>query len=367
MHIAHVVTRLDIGGAQSHVLHVAGAQHEQGARVTVITGTEGAVSDELRQRGVEVAPLAHLIRSIRPTGDVLAVRDLDRLLRELRPDVVHAHSSKAGILTRLVARRRRLPAVYTAHGWPFVPGVRWPQRVVSRLGETVSGRLWGEVVCVTEADAALARSARVAPPARIHVVPNGIPDVEVAAPGRARTDDAVVITMVARFFPQKDHEGLLQAAALIPPDRHVRLQLVGDGPLLEQTRDRAAQLGLTERVTFAGARTDVAQILADSDIAVLWSRYEGLPLALLEAMRAGLPWVGTEMPAMRAVLGSSESGIVVRDVFELAEALVSLIDDETRRAVMGASGRRRYEEAFTLEPMVAALSVVYQQAMERAR
>jgi glycosyltransferase involved in cell wall biosynthesis len=371
LHIAHIVTRLDVGGAQSHVLHLASAQRARGDLVTVITGAEGTASDTLRSRGIEVVTMPRLVRSIELFGDLRALRDLDRLLVASTPDVVHAHSSKAGILTRLVARWRRIPTVYTAHGWPFVPGVLWPQRVLSRAGEAVGGRLWGEVICVTESDALLARAKRIAPARRIHVVANGIPDVASSGstdpePAAASPSRPCTITMVARFFPQKDHDGLLRAASLVNVDRPWTLVLVGDGPLLPEVRALSTSLGLDDRVQFLGERDDVADILARSDVAVLWSRYEGLPLALLETCRSGLPWVAKDLPGTRAILGDSGAGILAGDVFALAQALTRLVSDDELRVQMGSEGRRRFLEAYTLDPMVTGIDAVYAQAMLRS-
>lgn len=365
MQITHVVTRLDVGGAQSHVLHLATAQHERGDRVSVVTGADGSCADALRSRGIDVILLPRLVRSVKAVSDLRALVDLDRCFQSLGPDVVHAHSSKAGILTRVVARRRRLPAAYTAHGWPFVRGVLWPQRVVSRTGETVCGRLWGDVICLTDHDRELARSQRVVPASRLHVVPNGIPDITPDA-ATAGDDGTVRITMVARFFPQKDHDGLLRAAATIRARHPWTLTLVGDGPRLGAVRALARELGVDQHVRFAGARDDVGEIMRATDIAVLWSRYEGLPLAVLEACRAGVPWVATDLPGTRAILGSSHAGILAADETGLADALVALIDDEALRSRMGAEGRRRYEDAFELSSMVAGVDGVYEQAMSRS-
>lgn len=363
MRILHVITRGDVGGAQTQVLELATAQLAQGHEVSIAAGSPGAMVAAAAARGVRVIEILELVRSVSVLADVRAVGRVRKLLEAERPDVVHAHSSKAGLLVRLSARRCGVPTVYTAHGWPFQQGAPVLQRLVSWAGEWVAGRWWGEVICVAEAERARALRAFVVPRSRLHVVANGLPDVTVSR--RERPSGRIVAIMVARVAPPKDHAGAMRAMALLDDDRCV-LRFVGGGPGLEEAKALARDLDIERRVEFLGDRDDVAELLAEADVGLLWSRYEGMPLAVLEAMRAGLPVIVNELPGAVELLGSC--GVVTpHDPAALADALRILIDDPPRAAQLGACGHRRFVEHFSIERSEQATADVYRVAISRAR
>jgi glycosyltransferase involved in cell wall biosynthesis len=191
------------------------------------------------------------------------------------------------------------------------------------------------------------------------VIPNGVPDVPPALRADPRREPPR-LTMVARFEPQKDHAGLLRALA-----RLSRLpwtaDLVGDGPGQAEARSLARALGLQDRVTFLGARTDVPELLADAQLAVLTTRWESLPLAVLEAMRAGLPVLASEVGGVGEAVTHGRNGLLVApgDDVGLVAALRALLTDAELRARLGEAGRRRYLGAFTHARMLDQVETLY--------
>jgi glycosyltransferase involved in cell wall biosynthesis len=357
MRILHIITKGDVGGAQSHVVHLAEAQSERGHEVSVIAGTDGWALERLRRSGVTTVVVTALRHAPHPIADLQALRALRRHLRAMRPDVVHCHSSKAGLLGRVVARLSRVPVVYTAHGWPFQPAAPVLQRLASRAGETAAGWLGGEVICLTPDEVQLARSAHVCPSRRIHLIPLGLPDVSVERVGTTR-HETVRIIMVARFAPPKDQAGLVRALSRIA-DQRWHLVLVGDGPDRARVEAIAEQAAVADRVEFLGARDDVDSLLASADIAVLWSRYEGMPLAVLEALRLGLPIVASDLPGVRAILGDSSAGITAATEEALADGLRRLIGSHEERTESGLAARRHFQQHFLLGTMVDAVEGLY--------
>ena len=373
MRIVHVITKADVGGAQSHVLELSAAQVAAGHDVVVLAGVLGAAATQMTQRGVIVRQEPSLVRSISPLQDLRAARQITASLRTLRPDVVHAHSSKAGVLARLGARRLRVPCVYTAHGWPFQPAAPLQQRIVSRVGETFAARWWGHVICLTKAEADLAVRYRVVSRDRVHVVALGIPDsaFPVAAPQQADSADnridppAIVrIVMVARFAAPKDQRGVISALTQLAPTGW-QMDFVGDGDDLEPCQQLIRTLNLADRVSTLGQRDDVERLLSQADIAVLWSRYEGLPLAMMEAMRAGLACVSSLLPGTIELFGQPPVGRLATTGDQLAQALQALIDDQGLRFALGAAARLRYEQSFTLDRMVQCTQQVYEVAIRQ--
>jgi glycosyltransferase involved in cell wall biosynthesis len=213
------------------------------------------------------------------------------------------------------------------------------------------------------------------PPERILVIHNGVDVRSFSLPrGAFRRSEGIpaectVITTVGRLDTQKGLPYLLEAAELVTRGHpEVRFLVVGEGPRrgdLVRHRDR---LGLTERVWFLGFRTDVPQILADSDVFVLPSLWEGLPIALLEAMAAGLPVVATDVPGVTEVVTDGETGLVVpgKDVGALAGALSRLLDDPDLRLGLARAGRRKVEEEFGWEKVVATTMSLYERLLREA-
>ncbi len=357
LRIAHAITKGDVGGAQTHVVELAGAQHDRGHHVTIVAGCDGPAMDRARGRGVDVAIVRSLGESRSRLRHREALASVRAVLREVRPEVLHGHSSNAGLLSRLAARRDGYPSVYTAHGWPFQKGAPVHQRALSAAGEFVGARLGDAVICLTDTEAERARRSRIVPADRIHVVPNGIADVPPELRRRRESDGPLVAVMVARFAPPKQQRDLIEAVAELD-DVAVQLWLVGDGPQRAACEAAAAALG--DRVRILGHRDDVADLLAQCDVGVLWSTYEGMPMSLLEAMRAGLCCVANDLPGVRALFGAPPAGVVVSDRSELVRELRSLAADRPRVDELGDAARRRYETAFTVDVMCDRTLDVYE-------
>lgn len=362
MRVLHVITKGDVGGAQTHVVELAAAQRRAGLDVTVVAGTGGPGLDRCRDAGCAVSVVPSLGDARTQLWQRTAIRDLWGVIETSRPDIVHAHSSNAGFVARVACRRHGVPCVYTAHGWPFQRGAAWRQRVLSLVGEFVGGRLGDGVICLTEAEADRARRARVVRRGRCWVVPNGLADVSSDLVHR-HGDDPVALVMVARFAPPKQQERLIAAAARLA-DADWTLTFVGDGPELESCRTGAAA-ALGGRVSFLGHRDDVPEILARHDALVLWSAYEGLPISILEGMRAGLCCVASDLAGVRVLFGDPSCGLTARDDDELVAALRRVVTEPTVRSDLGNRARERFVRCFSADAMVAAVGEVYSSVLAR--
>ena len=364
MRIVYLVTRADpIGGVQIHIRDLTAALQAQGHSPAVITSGSGPFVDQLRAQNTPTVVLRHLTQPIDPVRDLRALVELRAVLRELRPDLVAAHSSKAGVLGRLAGRSLRIPVVFTAHGWSFTPGVPALQAAMYRRIERLVGPLASKIITVSEFDRRLALDARIAAEDRVVTVYNGIPDI----PGSLRGDPVetpVRLVMVARFGPQKDHPTLLRALAGLS---HLpwELDLIGEGPLTGQMQSLAEALGLGGRVRFLGQRTDVEQILAKAQVNLLVSNWEGFPLSILEAMRAGLPVVASSVGGIDESVRDQDTGYLVPrgDVGLLRDRIARLLASPALRLRLGASGRGRYEQHFMLDHSVSKTLAVYQDVL----
>ena len=361
MRILYLITRAELGGAQVHLLQLVRAGVAENELI-VATGEEGVLCEQARASGAKVIVLRHLRHDPHPWHDIAGLLEIARVIRRERPEIVHAHSGKAGLLGRIAARLCGVPAVYTAHGFAFAEGAPTAKRLVAWMGEWLAARTGATTIAVSEGECRLAIRHSISSSSSMVVVHNGCETFERTA--RPETQPPVLI-MVARFARPKRQDILLRAFSKL--SQAAQLWFVGDGPDLENARFLACELGIESRVVFWGARTNVPQLLEQAQIAVLLSDHEGFGLSLIEAMSAGLPVVASDVGGMREVVLPNESGYLVRNEDEtpLVEALERLVNDPALRKRMGAAGRYRQITCFGAERMLSETTRVYGEVIGR--
>jgi glycosyltransferase involved in cell wall biosynthesis len=364
MKIVHVLTRGDVlGGAQTHVRELSLQLRGLGHDVTVITGTPGIFTEQLRQAGIPWLPVNSLVRPVRPHLDLAALVQLWCALRELKPDLVCAHTAKAGLLGRAAARLHRIPSVFTPHGWSMLDRTSLKSNPLFCWAEYLAGRLGTSVINVCEFEREFARQFGVCPAEALEMVHPGIAEIPLA---RVRPIDAQppVLVMVARFAAQKDHPTLLQAlSGLLCMEWH--LVLVGTGELEPRVIALVDALELGDRVRILPPDTDVGRLLMEAQIFVLSTHFEALPISILEAMRAGLPVVATNVGGIPESVRHQETGLLAGrgDVAGLRDALSRMIADPALRLALGSAGQRLWGAQFTAGAMTARTVEVYRRAL----
>lgn len=363
MRILHVITKLDVGGAQSVVRELALQQAVAGNTVWVATGLGGSVTDDLASHGIAVSVLSDLVHRVSPRQDRRTIRALMELLREQQIDVLHAHSSKGGLLGRLAARRCDVPSVYTAHGWPFQSGAPFAQRAQSVIGEWVGGRLGGEIVCVNQREGEMASRLRIGRRGHRHVIPNGIAFRPAVERVQRSLNHPLRLVMVARLSPPKRADVLIDALALLQADglsesSGVRLAIVGDGKLASSLKSRVRKLELQDCVEFVGL-AEPTPFLDQADAFCLASDYEGTPMTVLEAMRAGLPTIANTLPGVSEAIGAVGGRLCELNPTSFAAAIRLLGSDPLRAHQMGKSARTRWEENYEASVMAASYDQLY--------
>lgn len=203
------------------------------------------------------------------------------------------HLSKAGWLGGLAAKWLKIPVVFTAHGWAFTEGVPKRQQIVYRWAEKLAAPFAGKIITVSDYDRKLAIKYKITYPNKIITIHNGMPDIDTTLFAKPEVEPVHLI-MVARFEEQKDHILLLETLEELK-DLPWTLELVGDGPLMGIVREKAEKLGISDKIQFSGACDDVPCRLAKAQIFILTSKWEGFPRSILEAMRAGLPVIASDV------------------------------------------------------------------------
>lgn len=357
LHLAQPVE----GGVARVVTDLAGAQTREGVRAVVACPEDGDLAHRSAAAGAEVERWA----AVRELGPGVAAETLraHRLIRRVGPDLVHAHSAKAGLAARL-ALRGSVPTVYQPHAWSF-EAVDGTTARLARAWERRAARWADRVLCVSEAERRTGERAGIA--ARWAVVPNGVPEVESEGQAAARSAlprlggvpaDAPLVVCVGRLCPQKGQLTLLDAWSRVAADvPGARLVLVGDGPDRAELARRAP-----ESVVFAGASDEVDLWYSAADLVVLPSRWEGMALTPLEAMACGRPVVVTDVGGARECLppGQQETCLVrPGDPRALAESVTRLLRDPELRDFMGEAARKHVRAEFDVRRATASVLRLY--------
>lgn len=383
MRVAHVITRLILGGAQENTLLTCEGLLRRGDAVLLVTGPplgpEGSLLERARAGGVPLEIVPPLRRAIHPWRDPAAYRRIRRVLQDFKPDVVHTHSGKAGLLGRAAASSLGVPAiVHGVHGAPFHPYQRRAARAFFRCCERWGARRCHAFVSVADAMTDLMVAAGVAERNKFTTIYSGMevePFLEAARlRERARRalgyqDDQIVVGKIARLFRLKGHGDVIAAARLMA-DAHprVRFLFVGDGVLRRPLEQEIAAAGLAERFQFTGLVSPdrIPELISAMDIVVHASLREGLARVLPQALIAGKPVVSYDVDGAREVVLPDATGCLLppRDVAALAAAIGRLAGDPPLRERLGAEGRRRFTDAFRQERMVERTRALYVRLLE---
>lgn len=382
MRVLHVITRLILGGAQENtLLTVLGQQRDPRFKVSLLVGLdEGGEGDTLidvaRAQAVDLRVLPSLVRPIRPFTDLRAFWGLYRSMRRERYDIVHTHSSKAGILARLAARAAGVPIiVHTLHSLVFHEHQSSLTNHLYIVMKRLCAPLTDALISVNRKTLEGALAAGIGRPEQHEVILSGmdlrpflsIGDRMTVAEAKERLGlppDAPVVGKIARLFPLKGHDLFLQAAERIARRcPSVRFLLVGGGPLREALEADARRLGLAERTHFVGlvAPEEVPAHIQAMDVVVHTSLREGIARVLPQAGAVGKPVVTFDMDGAPEVVRDAVSGYLTGagDLDLLADRVVQLLEHPALRAAMGAQGRRVAEQGFGVDQMVSSINALY--------
>ena len=371
MRVTHVITRLVIGGAQENTLAtIQGLRAKPGLELQLISGPaigpEGSLEPVAAAIPGLLTVVPELVRPVHPLKDFIALRQLERLLLEQRPDIVHTHSGKAGILGRWAARRAGVPVIiHHIHG-PSFGNFQGPvANLVFTAAERAAGRITDHFFCSAAAMTRLYLTAGIGRPEDYTRIFSGFR----LEPFLTATNDLnlrqrlglqaehFVIGKVARIFQLKGHADLLAALArLLPQVPQARLLFVGDGSLRAEIEQQAHRLGVADKVVFTGLVTpaEVASYVGIMDCLAHLSRREALSRALPQALAAGKPVVAYDFDGADEVCLEGQTGFLVRtgDIATAAERLLHLAKDANLRETLGRCGQAFVRDNFSVGKMV---------------
>jgi glycosyltransferase involved in cell wall biosynthesis len=357
------------GGAPEVVLNLALAMERHGWSAHVAGPEQASIRSRLEQAGIEYLPVSHLRRGSRsPVADLRALRNLDRMLTREPFDVIHCHSSKAGVLGRLLGMRRGVPVVYSPHCFAFLRDLGPLSRLAPAAIERLLAPLTSAYVCVCDAERDAALRLALAPAERTHRIYNGVPDPPPSAsPEQALLDfkgDGVLIGAVTVLRRQKRLDVLIEAIPTVLAEApQARFAIVGNGPMQAKLKERARALGLEEnpRFAFFPFTPPSGRYMSALDLYVLSSAWEAMPMGVLEALSWGVPQVVTSVGGtVEAVTGETGQLVEPKHPQALAGAIVEMLRSPALLASASAASRARHRAMFDAERMVRETVGVYE-------
>ncbi len=378
MRVTHIITRLIVGGAQENtVSSVLGLQNKPGLEVGLIsgptTGPEGSIESSFKAQQARLLLSPNLIRAVHPIKDWLALGELTRMLRAQRPDIVHTHSSKAGILGRLAAQRARVPIiVHTIHGPPFGSFQGPLANLVFTAAERHAARRTTHFVTVANAMTQQFLDAGIGRAEQFTRIFSGFPlepflaarnDFDLRAHYGIKPYDFVV-GKIARLFTLKGHDDLIEAApSLVRRHPKIKFLLVGGGPWRERLANKIRALNMENHFVFTDLvqPSGIPKLVGIMDALVHLSYREGIPRALPQAMAAARPVVAYDCDGAREVCIDQQTGFLIPpgDTARLAESILALATDRELRERLGRHGQAFVRERFPVERMVDDLHALY--------
>jgi glycosyltransferase involved in cell wall biosynthesis len=361
--ILQTIRQGKVGGGETHVLDLVNELDKNRFESVILSFTEGPMVDKLRADGFKT----YVVPTEKPFN-YKVWNEVKQILIDEKINIVHAHGTRANSNTFSPARKLNIPVIYTVHGWSFHPDQHPLVKLIRTLSERFLVKVAERTICVSESNLREGKSKFPMP--RASVIVNGInqvkfnPDLDYNS---IRTEfdiseDVILVGYIARITAQKEPLNFLKAIAKIPATDKLKFLIVGDGDLKADMLALADELSLTSRVIFQDFRSDIPAILQGIDIFCLPSLWEGLPIALLEAMAMRKAIVATSIDGTKDLVKHMQNGILVpiSNPVKLAEAVQLLAHDAGLRETLGTAAGITVKENYNIGTMTRAVEAVYE-------
>ena len=372
--VLHAITKLELGGAQENTLYTLKSLDRGRYNLFLAANDKGILVEKAKKmKDVKAFFIPELIRPINPVKDLIALIKLFRFCKRKRIDIIHTHSSKAGILGRWAARLAKVPIIiHTIHGWGFYPRQNFLKRRLFIFLEKITAKIADRLIADSQANIETGRQNKIGREEKYALIRNGIKpsrfqNVEVNITEKRKElgleEDTKVVAMIACFKPQKAPLDFIKVANRVIKKRpKTQFLLIGDGELRPEIERLIKELNLEKKVILTSWRKDIPQILKIIDVLALTSRWEGLPRVFPEAMASELPIVATKVDGASEAVEEGVNGFLVSvgDIKGMAEKIITLLDNPEMAKEMGKKGRERVFPEFDIDLMVERIDNLYQ-------
>jgi len=381
--VTHIITMLELGGAQRNTLYTVEHLNPERFQCQLISGPGGILDEEaqrLTSRGIDVRFVPSLIRPVRPWSDWWAIFEIKREIKRFKPDIVHTHSSKAGILGRLAAKLPGVPVIiHTYHGFGFNPTQNLLIRTFYVWLEKIAGWLSKKLIFVSQTNLDEALDRGIAQKDKSIIIRSGIKrpvrsDENCIMQLKSKIgipQDAALVSTIGPFKPQKNLKDFIRVAKLVC-DKHesCRFVIVGDGEQRNELERMIADLSIKSRVVMTGwlKQVDLETILSASEVFVLTSLWEGLPRSLVEAMSLGLAAVCYQTHGILDLIKDGENGFLFKpgEIEPMARQIYRILEHEGMRRTVGKAAASSIGEEFDIDHMVRQQETLYQDLLASA-
>lgn len=360
MRILHVITELDnMYGAQRHLVECVKDHVLKGHTCKIISGKTGIASNQLGKYNIEITCISSLRNSYFIVNDIQAINSIGKEINQFRPDIVISHSSKAGILTRIACRLKRIPNIFTVHGWSFEKGTPFLQFISGYVIEYLLKGISDKYFCVSEHTAAFGQKILGIKKEKVLVCPNIHEKRILSAPDTTIYNN---ILMVAGFRKQKDHSTAVKAMDIIVNvhnRKDIHLTLIGDGPERKYIESLIQNYNLSNYINLAGETTEIDKFYKSCDVVILPTHYEGLPIALIEAIQHAKPIIATNVSGVSEIVQEGYNGnlIAENDSNALADLLIKYYD-ENLFYEFGGNALKVYSDKFSYESICNKMNII---------
>jgi len=365
--VCHIITMLELGGAQENTLYTCRHLNKDKFDVILIAG-QGGILDK-QTIGIKTFFVKTLVRQISPIKDIIAIKKIYKILKKEKPDIVHTHSSKAGILGRWAAHFAKVPTIiHTFHGFGFNDFQPYPVKMAYVLAEQRTAKITDKFIAVSYDNIEKGLKNKIGTRDQYTVIRSGIKLQEYqTAVDVARKKKELGITnepvvgMIACFKNQKAPLDFIKTAELVcEKNPNTKFVLVGDGVLRAQIENEIEKLNLKNNVILTGWRNDIPELIKIFDVSVLTSLWEGLPKVVVQSMAAGVPVVATYIDGTKEVIEEGLTGFFVapHEIGMMSERILRLLNDPDLRKQFAQEAKKKVQE-FDIDLMVSQQETLY--------
>ena len=352
--VLYIVTKSDLGGIQKYILEIT-KELPSNIIPYYVMGSEGYLSEELIKIGIPekqifFVPMTNNIFNI--FQHIKSNIQTLKLIIQIQPDLIHCNATTGAIVGAICGTVTKIPTVYTVHGWPFTNGITLWKRVFYKILELLMCKVYKKIICVSEYDRQIGIKALPMYKDKMVTIHNGISDISEEYIKKDFSKDELKIVMIARFCPQKDPYTLIFAVhELIKEGYNIKLDLYGYGQELDKVLNCIKNQN-DNNIQYKGEISDVTPILKNYDVYALISNWEGLPIGIIEAMRAGLPILVSDVGGNRECIKDNGYLVKRQDIMDCRKQIKAIWDKRDEITTLGQNSRTLFEEEFTAEKMV---------------
>lgn len=363
MKILYCITKSEIGGAQIHLLSLLKSFRSK-YDISLLTGDYGFLEENTKKLDIPVHIINNLSKPISLINDFSIFLNCYKHIQKIQPDIIHTHTAKISLIIRISAFIQRIPVLYTVHGWPFLRGTTLERKIISIPIEFFAKFITKKIITVSIFDQDLAKKYLFYTSKKVHYIPNGIEDI-TPKQKILKSSNKVQLITIARMSPQKDYSTLLKSLVYVlnkKPRVVIELVIIGNGVNENQIKDLVKNLKLENNITFLGNITNVKKHLDQSNIFILSSNWEGLPISIIEAMRSELPIIATNVGGISEMIPKEENGFLIehQNYKQMGEAIYCLANNQEQRVQMGKKSRELFLKNFEKSKMLNKTNLIYQ-------